>query len=268
MAYDDNERMNAERKEADNGLAEMVDQRDTEFAVDSWMGAVFTPQENNNTKQNIEYDPETQTERYLGEQNATPAGEQNVSPAGEQNATPAGGQNVSPTGEQNISPASGQFIIPAGGQTVSPSDDQIVSPAGGQNVSATGGQESPADYPIQADVNAVPTRTTAERTNDYDVESAAEIAEPIRGTRQADQNQAQTQAQADPENGASGLGMTGLGLSILSLFLLPYLIAPVGIILGFMAFRRQARTLGVWAMIVGAAALIGALIVYPYFVAR
>ena len=252
MAYDDNERMNAERKEADNGLAEMVDQRDTEFAVDSWMGAVFTPQENNNTKQNIEYDPETQTERYLGEQNATPAGEQNVSPAGEQNATPAGGQ----------------FIIPAGGQTVSPSDDQIVSPAGGQNVSATGGQESPADYPIQADVNAVPTRTTAERTNDYDVESAAEIAEPIRGTRQADQNQAETQAQADPENGASGLGMTGLGLSILSLFLLPYLIAPVGIILGFMAFRRQARTLGVWAMIVGATALIGALIVYPYFVAR
>ncbi|QQE75599.1 DUF456 domain-containing protein [Brevibacillus composti] len=252
MAYDDNERMNAERKEADNGLAEMVDQRDTEFAVDSWMGAVFTPQENNNTKQNIEYDPETQTERYLGEQNATPAGEQNVSPPGEQNATPAGGQ----------------FIIPAGGQTVSPSDDQIVSPAGGENVSATGGQESPADYPIQADVNAVPTRTTAERTNDYDVESAAEIAEPIRGTRQADQNQAQTQAQADPENGASGLGMTGLGLSILSLFLLPYLIAPVGIILGFMAFRRQARTLGVWAMIVGAAALIGALIVYPYFVAR
>ncbi|USG67230.1 DUF5353 domain-containing protein [Brevibacillus ruminantium] len=190
MAYDKDERMNAEQKEADNGLAEMVDQRDTEFAADSWMGAVFTP-DTSKTKRIIDYDPQTQTERYEGESTETPFG----------------------------------------------------------NLAG-------------ADVERVPSRTTAERTRDYDVESAAEIAEPVRGVRRSNQTE------SEPENGASGLGMTGLGLSILSLFLLPYLIAPVGMILGYMAFRRNARTLGTWAMIVGAVALIGALVIYPYYVAR
>ncbi|MGI6187649.1 MAG: DUF456 domain-containing protein, partial [Brevibacillus sp.] len=68
--------------------------------------------------------------------------------------------------------------------------------------------------------------------------------------------------------GASGIGWTGLGLSILSLFLLPYIVAPIGVVLGYLAYRRNARTLGVWAMIVGAIAIIGALIIYPYYIAR
>ncbi|MEJ8544019.1 DUF456 domain-containing protein [Brevibacillus borstelensis] len=192
MAYDEKERMNAEQKEADNGPAKMVDQRDTEFAVDSWMGAVFNL-DSSNAKRNIDYDPLTHTERYNGEQQ-----------------------------HANL-------------------DDELI-----QSKEQT---ERP-HYTVERSAKA------------SDVETAAEIAEPIRGTRRS------AETKADPENGASGLGMTGLGLSILSLFLLPYLIAPVGIVLGYLAFRRNARTLGTWAMIIGAVAILGALIVYPYYVAR
>ncbi|EMT52168.1 MFS transporter [Brevibacillus borstelensis] len=192
MAYDENERMNAERKEADNGPAEMVDQRDTEFAVDSWMGAVFNP-DSNNVKRNIDYDPLTRTERYNGEQ---------------------------------------------------------------QNANLDG------DLTQAREETEHPHYTVERSAKDYQTETAAEIAEPIRGTRRS------AETKADPENGASGLGMTGLGLSILSLFLLPYLIAPVGFVLGYLAYRRDARTLGTWAMIIGVVAVLGALIVYPYYVAR
>lgn len=66
----------------------------------------------------------------------------------------------------------------------------------------------------------------------------------------------------------SGFGLTGLSLSVLSLFILPYLTAPVGIILGYMAYRRDARTLGLWAMILGAISIVGAMVVYPYLVAK
>jgi hypothetical protein len=61
------------------------------------------------------------------------------------------------------------------------------------------------------------------------------------------------------------MGMVGIGLSVLSLFLLPYLLAPAGIIVGYLAFRRNARTTGTWAMVIGALAILGALLIYPYY---
>ncbi|GIO10409.1 hypothetical protein J31TS6_64370 [Brevibacillus reuszeri] len=99
---------------------------------------------------------------------------------------------------------------------------------------------------------------------DDDVETAAEIAEPI-PVRRASRDVGDDDSR---ENGASGIGMTGLGLSILSLFLMPYLIAPIGMVLGFLAYRRNSRALGAWAMIIGAIAILGALVIYPYYRAR
>jgi len=104
----------------------------------------------------------------------------------------------------------------------------------------------------------------APAVRDNDVEAAAEIAEPIparRSSRAVDEEDSR-------ENGASGIGMTGLGLSILSLFLMPYLVAPIGMVLGFLAYRRNSRALGAWAMIIGAIAILGALVIYPYYTAR
>lgn len=107
---------------------------------------------------------------------------------------------------------------------------------------------------------------TASADRDDDVETAAEIAEPIRySPRDA---RREPDVEENRENGASGIGMTGLGLSILSLFLLPYLMAPIGMVLGYLAYRRNSRTLGAWAMIVGAIAILGALVIYPYYTAR
>ncbi|QRG66106.1 DUF456 domain-containing protein [Brevibacillus choshinensis] len=100
---------------------------------------------------------------------------------------------------------------------------------------------------------------------DRDTETAAEIAEPIPVRRRSDRVEPEEDSR---EGGASGIGMTGLGLSILSLFLMPYLIAPIGMVLGYLAYRRNSRTLGAWAMIVGAIAILGALIIYPFYTAR
>ncbi|MFD2370900.1 DUF456 domain-containing protein [Brevibacillus sp. GCM10020057] len=104
----------------------------------------------------------------------------------------------------------------------------------------------------------------ASEVRDDDVETAAEIAEPIPVRRTA----REAPDEDSRESGASGIGMTGLGLSILSLFLMPYLIAPVGMVLGYLAYRRGSRTLGAWAMIVGAIAILGALVIYPFYTAR
>lgn len=120
-------------------------------------------------------------------------------------------------------------------------------------------------------VNSVPGRVEVEdqaddrgftaSVRDDDVEASAEIAEPIR--QSDDRNERES-----PQNGTSGVGVTGLVLSILSLFLWPYLLGAVGIVLGYFAYRRGARTLGAWSMVIGAIAILGALIVYPYFTAR
>ncbi|WP_312117325.1 DUF456 domain-containing protein [Brevibacillus reuszeri] len=105
---------------------------------------------------------------------------------------------------------------------------------------------------------------TPRSVRDDDVETAAEIADPI-PVRRSSRDVVDDDSR---EGGASGIGMTGLGLSILSLFLMPYVIAPIGMVLGFLAYRRNARALGAWAMIIGAVAILGALVIYPYYTAR
>jgi hypothetical protein len=66
----------------------------------------------------------------------------------------------------------------------------------------------------------------------------------------------------------NGLGWIGLGVSILSLFFLPYLLGPAGIVLGYLAYRQNARTLGIWAMVAGTLGILGALLLYPFLNAR
>jgi len=200
MTYDQDERMNAEQKEGASAAAaeakRNTNQADTEFAADTWMGAVFNP-EANASKGNINNDPNTYTERYSGE---------------------SGLANDSDTD------------LP---------DRQLTAETGDR-------------------VTIRPVRSIV----GDDVETAAEIGEPIRREPRSPVNE------TNWNEAARGLGMVGLGLSVLSLFLLPYLIAPIGIVIGYMAYRRNARTLGTWAMIVGAIAILGALLIYPYYVAR
>ncbi|WP_339063638.1 hypothetical protein [Tepidibacillus marianensis] len=62
------------------------------------------------------------------------------------------------------------------------------------------------------------------------------------------------------ETKRSGMALTGVILSILSLFILPYLLAPIGIVLGYLGYRSGDQTVGMWAMGIGVVGLIGTLI--------
>lgn len=59
----------------------------------------------------------------------------------------------------------------------------------------------------------------------------------------------------------SGWAVTGVILSVISLFFLPIFLASVGILLGYIGYKRGDRTLGFWAMGIGAIGLLGTLIV-------
>ncbi|SHE64173.1 hypothetical protein SAMN05444392_102178 [Seinonella peptonophila] len=56
-------------------------------------------------------------------------------------------------------------------------------------------------------------------------------------------------------NSGTGFGIAGIVFSVLSFFLWPYLMAPIGIILGVIAVSRKS-TAGWWAIGIGVIALI------------
>jgi hypothetical protein len=215
MAYDQEKRMNGEQKEERGDQTKALGQPDndkivnsqvgSEFAADSWMGGMFQPLESK-SREDITYDPNTQTERYRG--------------------------NDQLDGETPVPPLT-------------------------SNVT---------------DFNPfVKVEHRGDKRSSYETEAATEIAPPVSprsiGRSDGDSNAARSPVTISEETtGGTGIGVIGLGLSILSLFTLPYVIAPIGMIMGYLAFRREARTLGAWAMAVGAVAILGAVLIYPYFV--
>ncbi|TYR82392.1 DUF4190 domain-containing protein [Priestia megaterium] len=66
-------------------------------------------------------------------------------------------------------------------------------------------------------------------------------------------------------NEGKGYGRFALVLSILSLFFLPIILGAAGIILGFIARRRGAYTLGAWAIGIGAVSIIMGTFILPFF---
>ena len=94
-----------------------------------------------------------------------------------------------------------------------------------------------------------------EPERDFMEETAAEITEPVR--RYDERGEEKT-------NGA-GLGWLALALSIISLFIWPVLLGAAGIIVGFIARRRGAETLGAWAIGIGVVAIIVRLFIMPFY---
>lgn len=205
MADEKNERLNADKKEVTIPKAIGDSQFDTEFAADTWMGAVFNT-EDTRSKGKMMYNPGTQTERYLGPEATVSDTDWPAAPM----ATRRNDQN---------------------------------------NANRSNDVSNLTKYEMGAEAGVFPR---LDARSDERIQSRSPVTGP---------NEARGDA-------AGGLGMVGLGLSLLSLFMLPYLLAPIGIVLGYLAMRRNAATLGTWAMIVGAVAILGALIVYPYFIAR
>ncbi|GAB6933945.1 DUF4190 domain-containing protein [Calditerricola satsumensis] len=63
----------------------------------------------------------------------------------------------------------------------------------------------------------------------------------------------------------SGWAIAGIILSVISLFVLPFLFAPAGVIVGYVAYRQGARTLAWWAIGIGLVSLLGAILLRPFF---
>ncbi|MGD6815447.1 DUF4190 domain-containing protein [Metabacillus sp. 84] len=101
-----------------------------------------------------------------------------------------------------------------------------------------------------------------EKHREYKEESAAEIAPPVNAYREEER------IDTDADRGAAEGRTTGyvaIALSVISLFLLPVILGAAGIIVGFVARRKGARTLGSWAIGIGAVSLILGLFVTPFF---
>ncbi|ANB61573.1 hypothetical protein [Anoxybacteroides amylolyticum] len=95
-----------------------------------------------------------------------------------------------------------------------------------------------------------------EREPDFMEETSAEIAEPVRRYDEREEREG--------ANG-SGWGWTALALSVLSLFIMPILLGAAGIIVGFIARRRGATMLGMWAIGIGIVSIIIKLFVIPFY---
>lgn len=94
---------------------------------------------------------------------------------------------------------------------------------------------------------------------DYLEETSAELTAPVNmGAFERDEGR---------EERASGTGVGWLALivSILSLFIAPFLLGITGIILGFVARGRGARSLGNWAVGIGVVSIVFGVFLAPFF---
>jgi hypothetical protein len=100
--------------------------------------------------------------------------------------------------------------------------------------------------------------------SDYREETAAEIAAPVPIARPAFLERSKS-GEGTGAKAGTGMGWAALVLSILSLFVMPILFGAAGIVLGFVARRRGAETLGAWAIGIGAVSIIVGIFILPFF---
>lgn len=101
-----------------------------------------------------------------------------------------------------------------------------------------------------------------DETADFTEETSAELAAPITFNRGMDSEE---ERDNEVETAGRGVGSAGLILSIISLFVFPVLFGATGIILGFIARRRGATSLGSWAIGIGVVSIIVGMFILPFF---
>ncbi|MFC0270021.1 DUF308 domain-containing protein [Metabacillus herbersteinensis] len=128
------------------------------------------------------------------------------------------------------------------------------------------------DYDYHGSVNRYDNRDNPEykgipeieKDNLYHEETAAELAAPIPLGRDREYKSVEDRGDGRVNEG-KGTGYLGIALSIISLFMLPVILGAAGIIVGFIARRRGAKTLGAWAIGIGAASLVLGIFILPFF---
>ena len=101
--------------------------------------------------------------------------------------------------------------------------------------------------------------------DDYREETAAEIAAPVSLNRDYDHNDMDKQTALGIGAGANVMGWSALAVSLISLFVMPVILGAAAIVLGVMARRRGADTLGAWSIGIGAVSVIIGIFVLPFF---
>ncbi|WP_224773253.1 DUF308 domain-containing protein [Metabacillus idriensis] len=100
-------------------------------------------------------------------------------------------------------------------------------------------------------------------SEDYKEETAAEIAAPATLRRDADYDR--DEEKSDTAADGRRMGYLAIVLSVISLFVFPVILGAAGIIVGFIARRRGAEALGVWAIGIGIVSLILGIFILPFF---
>lgn len=96
-------------------------------------------------------------------------------------------------------------------------------------------------------------------------ETAAEPAIDSQVIKDNDEGEQERAVEENTNNGeGTGIGWLALALSIIALFFLPVIMGAAGIIIGIIARRQGAGTLGAWAIGVGAAAIVITLFAAPF----
>lgn len=99
----------------------------------------------------------------------------------------------------------------------------------------------------------------------YDAKSQESYDEEIASELTTEETHWQQREEEHDDTQGKGVGTMALVLSITSLFFVPLLLGPAGVICGFIAMRKGARALGIWAMAVGVISVASTLIFSPYF---
>ena len=103
-----------------------------------------------------------------------------------------------------------------------------------------------------------------EAKHDNREETAAEFAAPQ--ANRVNQSLIRPENRTDEASrGGTLVGAISLILSILSLFMMPFLFGILGIIGGFIGRRRGAKSLGTWAIGIGAISIIVGIFIVPFF---
>ncbi len=124
--------------------------------------------------------------------------------------------------------------------------------------------------PKIVDFNRSDDETANSYANDQSEEYAAEVAPNVIDFNRNDNDNRsnvnnERDTMVDTVTSGRGIGGLALALSILSLFVLPIVLGAAGIIIGFIARRRGATTLGAWAIGIGVISIIVGLFILPFF---
>lgn len=126
----------------------------------------------------------------------------------------------------------------------------------------------PAREPMNEDVYPVAERfPNLDRDEEAGAELVPELPQTEGGSRNrltaVDEDKEFTESE-ESDMGGRTMSWIGLAVSVLAFFMFPIVLGAVGALLGFFGYRQGAGNIGIWAMGLGALAIVGSLLLTPF----